>query len=59
MNIMYLKSGNRKPVQTEAPLYPRDRQQDLPMGWCPVCGQMLYSPEQILCRRCEGGLEYE
>ena len=57
MNIVYLKSGRRQPVQAEAPLYPRDVQQDIPAGWCVSCGQMLYDPRRQLCRRCKGGQE--
>lgn len=55
MRIVYLKSGHRQPVQEAAPIYLRDIQQDIPRGWCPSCGQMLYSPEARLCRRCEEG----
>lgn len=58
MKVIFGKSGRRQPMQAQHPGYMRDTQQDLPYGWCPVCGQMLYRGNGPLCRRCEGGEDY-
>lgn len=57
MRTVYLKSGRRRPVQWETPLFLRDIQQDIPAGWCPSCGQMIYNTEALLCTRCESRCE--
>lgn len=52
--IVYLKTGRRMPVQMGSVIYPRDVQQDIPQGWCPVCRRELYAADEKLCRRCKG-----
>ena len=58
MTIQYLKPRQRMPVQAQQPIYERDIQQDIPVGWCLSCRQMLYSPEEVLCRRCKEETAY-
>ena len=54
--IIYLRSGRRQPVRLCVPVNPRDIQEDIPLGWCAVCGAEVFHPDSRLCRYCEGGI---
>lgn len=56
--IVYLKSRRRMPVCVLHRVYPRDLQQDIPVGWCVQCRRELYCAEEALCRRCKGVKQY-
>lgn len=61
--ILYLKSGKRRPVLLHPVIGLRDMQAQIPHGWCMRCGREVYRFGSALCadcfRRKEEEKEYE
>ncbi len=55
---MYGAQSRRKPLRLRPVHYPRDSQQDIPLGRCSRCGQEIFSLGSDLCMDCERMKEY-
>ncbi|MBQ4641605.1 MAG: hypothetical protein IJB47_03220 [Oscillospiraceae bacterium] len=53
MDIIYLRSSNRRPVRLRAVLWSEDDRGAIPAGWCEGCGKEVYEEGGLRCRRCE------
>jgi len=50
---IYCKSHRRQPVCPGSRFPFRDRQADIPVGWCPHCGTEIFRTGERLCQWCQ------
>lgn len=51
-NVMYLRTGGRRPVAIRGYLQGTDVQAMPPLWWCERCGGEVYRQDAALCWRC-------
>ena len=51
--VIYLRSGNRRPVRLAPYAIGEDLQGAIPAGWCEKCGREVYEFGKGLCPMCE------
>ena len=49
---VYCKNHKRKPIRYGHISLFRDRQADIPIGWCCLCGSEVFEIHNDLCVRC-------
>lgn len=56
--VIYLRGKGRKPIRLTPYKAGVDLQNQVPFGWCSICGREVYDGKKYICEECERGRLY-